>query len=131
MFVVLDSGPARKRVLASMAEAWPDQPPADAPVLIVPCARLDAGDPGPQPAHRDSLLLTGGAAIQNLLLALHALGLASSWTPSTYCSEDTGEALGLGDGWMPLGVVAAGRPPEGEPAPRPPVDAFEHMVELE
>ena len=131
MFVVPDSGPARKRVLASMAEAWPDEFPADAPVLIVPCARLNTGDRGAHPDQRDSLLLTGGAAIQNLLLALHALGLASSWAPSTLCSEDTRQALGLGDEWMPLGAVAAGKPPEGEPAPRPAVDASEHMLELE
>jgi coenzyme F420-0:L-glutamate ligase/coenzyme F420-1:gamma-L-glutamate ligase len=127
LFVVLDSGPARKRLLAATA----DELLADAPVLFVPCLRLDAGDPGAHPAKRESMLLAGGAAIQNLMLALHALGLASSWTPSTlYCREEAREALGLGDEWIPLGVVAAGTPVGDASPPQPPVDVSEHMLEL-
>jgi coenzyme F420-0:L-glutamate ligase/coenzyme F420-1:gamma-L-glutamate ligase len=134
VFVVLDSGPARKRLLAATAEAWTRDPRtvADAPVLIVPCLSLDASDPAAHPAQRESMLLAGGAAIQNLMLALHASGLASTWTPSTlYCREEARQALGLGDEWIPLGVVAAGSPVEEAPSPRPPVDVSEHMLELE
>ena len=74
-------------------------------------------------------LLSGGAAIQNLMLALHARGLASCWVSSTlFCKEETREALGLDDEWIPLGGVAIGRPPrEGSPPPRPPLDVSEFL----
>jgi coenzyme F420-0:L-glutamate ligase/coenzyme F420-1:gamma-L-glutamate ligase len=68
-------------------------------------------------------LLSGGAAIQNLMLALHAQGLASCWVSSTlFCKEETREALGLEAEWIPLGTVAAGPPPAEGPSPRPPLD---------
>jgi coenzyme F420-0:L-glutamate ligase/coenzyme F420-1:gamma-L-glutamate ligase len=69
-------------------------------------------------------LLSGGAAIQNLLLALHAQGLASCWISSTlFCQEETRSVLDMEDGWFALGTVACGRMPEGGAGrPRPPID---------
>ena len=68
-------------------------------------------------------LLSGGAAIQNLMLGLHAQGLASCWVSSTlFCKEETREALGLPDEWIPLGSIAVGHPPAGAPPDRPPLD---------
>ncbi|HEU4356365.1 MAG TPA: nitroreductase family protein, partial [Actinomycetota bacterium] len=79
-------------------------------------------------AEREMFLLSGGAAIQNLLLALHAQGLASAWISSTlFCQEETRGALDVGDGWYALGTVAVGQPPEGEPPPRPLLDVSEHL----
>ena len=73
-------------------------------------------------------LLSGGAAIQNLLLALHDQGLASCWVSSTlFCKEETRAALGLDDEWIPLGTVAVGPPPPGERAPRPPLPIDNHV----
>jgi coenzyme F420-0:L-glutamate ligase/coenzyme F420-1:gamma-L-glutamate ligase len=73
-------------------------------------------------------LLSGGAAIQNLLLALHAQGVASCWVSSTlFCKDETRAALGLGDEWIPLGIVAAGRMPDGMPPPRPALPVEDHL----
>jgi coenzyme F420-0:L-glutamate ligase/coenzyme F420-1:gamma-L-glutamate ligase len=69
-------------------------------------------------------LLSAGAAIQNLLLALHAQGLASCWISSTlFCQEETRAVLDAPEAWTALGAVACGPMPEGEaPPPRPPLD---------
>ncbi len=53
-------------------------------------------------------LLSGGAAIQSLLLALHAQGLASCWISSTlFCQEETRAVLG----WTTSGLRSARWPP--------------------
>ena len=58
-----------------------------APTLIVPFVRFDGAHPYPDEeragAEREMFLLAGGAAIQTLLLALHAQGVASCWISST------------------------------------------------
>ena len=74
-------------------------------------------------------MLSGGAAIQNLMLALYAQGLASCWVSSTlFCKEETRTALGLGQEWIPLGSVAVGPPPSGAgPPPRPALDVSEYL----
>jgi coenzyme F420-0:L-glutamate ligase/coenzyme F420-1:gamma-L-glutamate ligase len=152
LFVALDSIPAKRRLLGAMAEAWRADLEAEgtpgpaierrlaasdallgaAPALVVPFVRMSGADAYPDEerrrAERDMYVLSGGAAIQNLLLALHAQGLASAWTASTImCPEETRTALGLPDGWIPLGAVAVGPMPEDAPAPRPPIDLAEHL----
>jgi coenzyme F420-0:L-glutamate ligase/coenzyme F420-1:gamma-L-glutamate ligase len=155
LFVVLWQGTARKRLLAAMADAWTDEMRGngapdgvieerlrrsntllgEAPVMIVPFVRRrgsrvdrDAGRAERSDARRDALLLSAGAAIQSLVLALHAQDVASCWTPSTlFCKEETREALGLPDGWTPLGSVVAGPPPGGWEPPGTPPDV-EHFV---
>jgi coenzyme F420-0:L-glutamate ligase/coenzyme F420-1:gamma-L-glutamate ligase len=63
-----------------------------------------------------------GAAVQNLMLALAAQGLASCWlSTSLFCSEEASTALGLGPEWQAVGCVIAGHP-AGEVAPRRPID---------
>src|SRR5438034_1238411 len=102
-----------------------------APVLIVPWVSFSGshpyGDAERSHAEQEMFLLSGGAAIQNLLLALHAQGLASCWISSTlFCQEDTRGVLDMDDGWFALGTVACGRLPEGGAGrPRPPIDLTE------
>ena len=152
LFVALTSPAAKRRLLSAMAVAWRadlerDGTPEDviarriaksdavlgaAPVLIVPLIRLKGAhsysDVERRTAERDMFVLSGGAAIQSLLLALHAQGLASSWISSTlFCAEETRDALGLDDEWIPLGSVAVGPPPAGNPPPRPSLDLGEHL----
>jgi coenzyme F420-0:L-glutamate ligase/coenzyme F420-1:gamma-L-glutamate ligase len=152
LFVALDSGPARRTLLASMAEAWRSDLRSDgtseevihrrlarsdallgaAPMLIVPSVSLRDAQAYPDPeraaAERDMFVLSAGAAIQNLMLALHAQGLASCWASSTIlCREETRSALGLSEDWQPMGAVAVGPPPKGEPAPRPELDLGAHL----
>ncbi len=152
LFAVLESDAVRKRLLAAMAEAWTADLRGDgtaehvierrlrksdsllgaAPVIVVPFVRVRGAhtyaDDERAGAEREMFLLSGGAAIQNLLLALHDQGLASCWVSSTlFCKEETREALGLDDEWIPLGSVAVGPPPEGEPPPRPSLPIDEHI----
>jgi coenzyme F420-0:L-glutamate ligase/coenzyme F420-1:gamma-L-glutamate ligase len=106
-----------------------------APVLVVPFVRFAGShryaDEERSSAEREMFLLSGGAAIQNLLLAFHAQGTASCWISSTlFCQEETRAALGVGDEWHALGIVAAGPIPAGAASPRPPLDIAEYLREL-
>jgi coenzyme F420-0:L-glutamate ligase/coenzyme F420-1:gamma-L-glutamate ligase len=147
-FSVLTGAPAKRGLLAAIADAWRadlrgDATPEDviarriansdavlgqAPVLIVPWVSFSGSHPYDDAershAEREMFLLSGGAAIQNLLLALHAQQLASCWISSTlFCQEESRAVLDMDDGWFALGTVACGRMPEGRAErPRPPID---------
>jgi coenzyme F420-0:L-glutamate ligase/coenzyme F420-1:gamma-L-glutamate ligase len=141
-FTALVSPAAKRRLLAAIAAAWrddlrEDDVPEDeiaariarsdvllgsAPVLVVPWVRFDAARRYPDAershAEHELFLLSAGAAIQNLLLALHAQGYGSCWMATTlFCQEETRGALEMGDGWFALGTVAAGPMPAGYTAP--------------
>jgi coenzyme F420-0:L-glutamate ligase / coenzyme F420-1:gamma-L-glutamate ligase len=143
-FTVLTSPAARRGYLTAMAAAWradlrADRTPGDvierriarsddllgtAPALIVPWLTLEASqtyaDDERSAAERDMFLLSAGAAIENLLLALSAQHLASAWISSSiFCREEAREALGMSDEWLALGTVACGPMPTGGEAPRP------------
>jgi coenzyme F420-0:L-glutamate ligase/coenzyme F420-1:gamma-L-glutamate ligase len=147
-FVALDTQPSKRALLAAIADAWRADLRADgtdeetiarriarsdsvlgaAPTLIVPLVRFAGSHPYPDAeragAEREMFLLAGGAAIQNLLVALHARGIGSCWISSTlFCQEETRAVLGLDDEWYALGTVACGPMPEGGASRhRPPID---------
>jgi len=148
LFVALDGAPAKRALLAAIAEAWradlrgdgtpeetierriarSDAVLGQAPTLIVPFVRFAGAHPYADDeragAEREMFLLSGGAAIQNLLLALHARSVASCWISSTlFCQEETRAVLGVNDGWHALGTVACGPMPKGGASrPRPSLD---------
>ena len=69
-----------------------------APLLVVPLVRLERAHSYPDPertaAEREMFLLSGGAAIQTFLLAVHAQGFGAAWISSTlFCKEETLAAL--------------------------------------
>jgi coenzyme F420-0:L-glutamate ligase/coenzyme F420-1:gamma-L-glutamate ligase len=151
-FTALVSPAAKRRLLAALAEAWRGDLLRDgvaedviagriarseallgsAPVLVVPWVRFDEAHPYPDAerahAEQELFLLSAGAAIQNLLLALHAQGYASCWTGSTlFCQAETRAALEMDERWFALGTICVGRPPAGEPLTRPAIDLTEHL----
>ena len=151
-FSAIWSPAAKRRLLGAIAEAWRGDLRADgtpeatierriarsdavlgaAPVLIVPWVRFEGAHPyaDAERAHaeQEMFLLSGGAAIQNLLLALSAQGFASCWISSTlFCQEESRAALGMSEDWFALGTVAAGPMPTGAAGPRPPLDLSEHL----
>jgi coenzyme F420-0:L-glutamate ligase/coenzyme F420-1:gamma-L-glutamate ligase len=151
-FTAIWSPAAKRRLLGAIADAWREDLRGDgtpettierriarsdavlgaAPALVVPWVRFEGAHPYPDAerarAEREMFLLSGGAAIQNLLLALHAQGLASCWISSTlFCQEESRAALGMSEEWYALGTVATGPMPTGAASPRPPLDLSDHL----
>ncbi len=149
-------GAGRDRYLNAMEAAWRtdlggDGTPAEvverriarsrellgaAPVLLVPCllpgGRHAYPDGRRQAAEAAMFTLAAGAAVQNLLLALHAQGLGGAWISSSlFCQQAAARALDLpeAEGWQPLGSVAAGHPdPADHPRPRPPAEITQVLL---
>lgn len=151
LWTILDSEPAKRRLLGAMAEAWVrdlrgDGLPEDrirrrldrsdallgaAPALAIPALTMGNADDYPderrREAEREMFLLATGAMVQSFLLALHAQGFGGAWVSSTlFCKEEARAALGLEPEWLPMGSVACG-PVEGDPPPRPPIDPGSHL----
>ncbi len=138
-FVVLESDQSRARLLDDMLAAWRADLAADgftaeqiarrvrrgeplrrAPLIIVPCLVADAAHTYPDArrnaSERTMFLVSMGAAIENLLVALAVEGLGSCWISSTiFCREVAVSSLGLPAGWEPMGAVGVGHP--AAPAP--------------
>ena len=150
-FVILESEPARRTLLQDMREAWVTdlrgdgfteeqitrrlrrgEPLYAAPLLIVPCLHAEAAHTYPDQrrnaSEREMFVVAMGAAVQNLLVALAVEGLGSCWVSSTmFCRETARAALGLPDGWDPMGAVGVGHP--AAPAPdRPPRDPGAFLI---
>ena len=141
-FAVLETPGARTALLDDMLAAWiadlrgdgftEDQiarrvrrgePLRRAPLIIVPCLAADAAHAYPDErraaAERAMFLVSMGAAVQNLLVALAIEGLGSCWVSSAlFCQEVAAASLGLPGRWEPMGAIGVGHPAV-PPAPRP------------
>jgi coenzyme F420-0:L-glutamate ligase / coenzyme F420-1:gamma-L-glutamate ligase len=150
-FVILSSAEARAALLDAMREAWiadlrrdgfteeqitrrirRGEPLRQAPVIVVPCLVADAAHDYPDErrsaAEQAMFVVSMGAAVQNLLIALAVDGLGSAWISSTlFCREIAARAMDLPGGWRPMGAVAVGHPAE-QARPRPPRDPGEYLV---
>ncbi len=72
-----------------------------------------------------------GAAMQNIMLAAHALGLASYWISAPlFAPEACREALALPEEYVAQAFIVVGYPVEGAaPGPRPPIDLSKLVTE--
>jgi dehydro coenzyme F420 reductase / coenzyme F420-0:L-glutamate ligase / coenzyme F420-1:gamma-L-glutamate ligase len=114
MLMEVGRGEARARVAAA-AEGESADILAVAPVVVLGFVDTGIATPsgsGSIEEDRDAWLLSGGAALQNLVLAFHALGLASRWIPpSRFRQGELRRALGVAGRPILMGAVAAGRTP--------------------
>jgi coenzyme F420-0:L-glutamate ligase/coenzyme F420-1:gamma-L-glutamate ligase len=98
-----------------------------APALLLACLTWDGLDRYPDAGRRAAewgmALLSLGAAVENLMLAATAAGLASCWVAAPiFCPGEARVAVGLPDDWSPQALVLVGRPdPAYAPRARPPV----------
>lgn len=101
--------------LADAADAEAAGILASAPLVVAGFTGPASGaadDQIPGDSERDALLMSGGAALQNLMLALRAMGLSSRWIPpSRFRPDEAKRALGVAEEGALLGAVAAGWPP--------------------
>lgn len=95
------------------------------PVVIVGSVYLDLLDEYPDEARQQAETLMAahslGAALQNVMLAAHANGLASCWMCApVFCSDVVRDALGLPRELIPHAIVTIGypaRPPRARERP--------------
>lgn len=135
----VDVLPATRPLLTdAMAEAWragaterPDLDRAiarsrreltEAPVLLLACLELENAHGWPderrRQAERDMYMQSLGAALQNLLLAAHTLGLGGYIKGAPlFCRHAVSLALELPPAWEPAFLVLLGYPAEGVKPP--------------
>jgi coenzyme F420-0:L-glutamate ligase/coenzyme F420-1:gamma-L-glutamate ligase len=72
-----------------------------------------------------------GAAMQNVMVAAHAMGLSSYWISAPlFAPEACAEALGMPDGWVAQAFIVLGYAAEGvAPKPRPAADLSKMVIE--
>jgi coenzyme F420-0:L-glutamate ligase/coenzyme F420-1:gamma-L-glutamate ligase len=150
-FVLLEDAEARQRYLDAMRDAWAADLRGDgfseqsvgkrlrrgevlrkAPYLVVPCLVTDGAHPYPDArratAEREMFLVSAGAGVQNLLVALAGEQLGSAWVSSSlFCQDVVRKVLELPEEWDPLGTVAVGRP-AALPPQRPGRDPEDFVV---
>jgi len=150
-FVILETAAARAALLDAMREAWTADLRRDgfteeqitrrlrrgdvlrlAPLIVVPCLVTDAAHDYPDERRNRSeqamFVVSMGAAVQNLLIALAVEGLGSAWISSTlFCQDVAARAMDLPGGWRPMGAVAVGHPAE-QARPRPPRDPADFLL---
>jgi coenzyme F420-0:L-glutamate ligase / coenzyme F420-1:gamma-L-glutamate ligase len=150
-FVILETAAARAALTDAMREAWTADLRRDgftgeqitrrlrrgdvlrlAPLIVVPCLVTDAAHDYPDERRNRSeqamFVVSMGAAVQNLLIALAVEGLGSAWISSTlFCQDVAARAMDLPGGWRPMGAVAVGHPAE-QARPRPPRDPADFLL---
>lgn len=149
------SNEARDRLAGAMAAAWRQDLESDGvdpetiaglledgrrklsepPLLLLAGIVLDTARSWPDErrrrAERDMYVQSLGAALQNLLLAAHARGLASYLMAAPlFCPQAVREALDLPPDYEPQFLVALGYPQPGfAPPPRPELNLEDFLLQ--
>jgi coenzyme F420-0:L-glutamate ligase/coenzyme F420-1:gamma-L-glutamate ligase len=102
-----------------------------APVLLVPCLTMEGSHTYPDPrrnaGEREMFLVSTGAAIENLLVALAVEDLGAAWISSSiFCRPTVRRVLELPEHWDPMGCIAIGHP--AAPAPDRPARKVESFL---
>jgi coenzyme F420-0:L-glutamate ligase/coenzyme F420-1:gamma-L-glutamate ligase len=150
-FVEVRTPQVQKRLLDEMLAAWVEDLRADgfseaavlrrtrrgdvlrgAPVLLVPCLTMEGSHTYPDArrntCEREMFLVSTGAAIENLLVALAVEELGAAWISSTiFCRPSVRAVLDLPEHWDPMGAIAVGHPAAPAP-PRPPRPAEGFLI---
>jgi F420 biosynthesis protein FbiB-like protein len=147
-FAVLTRAGSKERLAAAMGAQWRadlarDRLPVEeierevakshrrltrAPVVVVGSLYLEPLDEYPDPARQQAETYMAahslGAALQNIMLAAHANGLASCWMCApVFCPEVVRDALGLPAEQIPHALLTIGYAAKPPPArERPPLD---------
>ncbi len=87
----------------------------EAPVVVIVSLVREGLDDYPDPARQQAEMLMAahsvGAAVQNVMLAAYARGLATGWMCAPlFCPEIVVDALGLPGGFSPQGLITMGYP---------------------
>jgi coenzyme F420-0:L-glutamate ligase / coenzyme F420-1:gamma-L-glutamate ligase len=95
---------------------------ANAPVLIVACLSMEGlmvfADEQRRRTERDLALESLAAALQNMLLTAHSLGLGACWyCAPTFCKPTVRQTLNIPQDVEPSAMILWGSPAESPPAP--------------
>jgi coenzyme F420-0:L-glutamate ligase/coenzyme F420-1:gamma-L-glutamate ligase len=139
-FIILADDSVKRDLAESMAEAWAADLAKDgtkvdakmrqerverfanAPTLILACLTMDDlrkfPDEKRQICERDLAMQSLGAAMQNLLLMAHALGLGACWFCAPgFCKDSVRKVLKIPDTVEPEAFVLMGYPAETPSVP--------------
>lgn len=123
-FVVVRDPKTKKR----LAEAAFDQEfVTEAPVVIVVCANTDRSEPYGKRGETLYCIQDATAAIQNMLLAVHAEGLGACWV-GAFDESQASRILELPSSVRPIALIPVGRANESPPdRGRIPISRLTHM----
>ncbi len=134
-FIVLEKASVKEELSEAMAKAWDAdlikdgakieaskrkanvERFANAPALILACLSLENmrkfNDAKRKKCERDLAMQSLGAAIQNLLLMVHAKGLGACWfSAPSFCKQTVRKALKIPKNIEPQALIAVGYPAE-------------------
>jgi coenzyme F420-0:L-glutamate ligase/coenzyme F420-1:gamma-L-glutamate ligase len=152
-FIVLTDASLKRELSEAMADVWvadmiKDGIPSEtrvnqgkasverftrAPVLIVVCLNMKDmiryEDESRQKSERDLAVQSSGAAVQNMLLTVHANGLGACWfCAPIFCKETIRRILKVSDDVEPQALVTLGYPAEEPRAPsRKPFENYSYL----
>ncbi len=141
-FVVMQDQDSRYELLTKMGERWKQDLKADGmqqelidsltnssmsrflgcPLIVVVAMTMEDMDKYPDnrrnSAERIMAIESVSAAIQNMLLMAHALGIGASWSCAPlFAPEAVKQVLRLRDNWQPIAMIALGFPRRTPDAP--------------